>query len=85
MTSFAFIVGVALLAVATGAGAEMRQSPWNRRALWSDRCDLLRASFHTGLLHLHSQAWPEVIASSRYEVVSRDEHATFLIDEGPPG
>jgi multidrug efflux pump subunit AcrB len=31
----------------------------NRRALRNDRRDLLRASFHAGLLHLHPQAWPE--------------------------
>jgi multidrug efflux pump subunit AcrB len=31
----------------------------NRRALRNDRRDLLRASFHAGLLHLHPQAWPK--------------------------
>jgi multidrug efflux pump subunit AcrB len=31
----------------------------NRRALRNDRRDLLRASFHAGLLHIHPQAWPK--------------------------
>src|SRR5262249_19514378 len=48
MTSLSFILGVAPLAVATGAGAEMRQS--------LGTAVLLRPSVHARLLHLHPQA-----------------------------
>ena len=56
MTSFAFILGVFPLAVATGAGAEMRQSLGTAVFCRHARRDDLRPAVHPGLLHLHSQA-----------------------------
>ena len=51
MTSFAFILGVAPLAVATGAGAEMRQSLGHGRAVRHAGRHLLRPAVHARLLH----------------------------------
>ena len=56
MTSLAFILGVAPLAVATGAGAEMRQSLGYGGAVRNAGRDLLRPALHARLLHLHPQA-----------------------------
>ncbi len=54
MTSLAFILGVAPLVVATGAGAEMRQSLGHRRVLRHAGRDRLRPDLHARLLHLHA-------------------------------
>ena len=58
MTSFSFILGVAPLVVATGAGAEMRQS-LGTAVLWHAGRDRLWSAFHAGLLHLHPQRWAQ--------------------------
>src|SRR4029077_2278075 len=50
MTSFAFILGVAPLTVASGAGSEMRQS------LGTARGHGFRPRVYARLLHSHSQA-----------------------------
>ena len=56
MTSFAFILGVFPLAVATGAGAEMRQSLGTAVFFGMLGVTDLRPAVHAGLLHLHPQA-----------------------------
>ena len=56
MTSFAFILGVLPLLVATGAGAEMRQALGHRGVLRHDRRHGLRIVRHAGVLHRHPQA-----------------------------
>ena len=50
MTSFAFILGVAPLVVATGAGAGARRVDRNRRLQRHDRVDLPRGSICSGVL-----------------------------------
>jgi len=61
MTSFSFILGVAPLVVATGAGAEMRQS-LGTAVLWHAGRDRLWSAFHAGLLHLHPRRWAQSAA-----------------------
>ena len=51
MTSLAFILGVAPLAVATGAGAEMRQSLGTAVFFGMLGVTGLRPRVHAGLLH----------------------------------
>ena len=55
MTSFAFILGVFPLAIATGAGAEMRQSLGTAVFFGMLGVTDLRPAVHSSLLHLHSQ------------------------------
>jgi len=55
MTSLAFILGVAPLAVATGAGAALRQS-LGTAVLFGMLGVLVWPCLHTRLLHLHSRA-----------------------------
>ena len=50
MTSFAFILGVVPLVLATGAGAEMRQTLGHCRVQRHARRDGLRHLLHAGLL-----------------------------------
>ena len=50
MTSFAFILGVVPLVLATGAGAEMRQTLGHRRVQRHARRDGLRHILHAGVL-----------------------------------
>ena len=54
MTSFAFVFGVAPLAVATGAGSEMRQS-LHRGVCRDARRDRLWSLVHAGVLYVRAQ------------------------------
>ena len=56
MTSFAFILGVAPLVVATGAGAEMRQSLGTAVFVGMLGVTGVRPAVHAGLLHRRSPA-----------------------------
>ena len=55
MTSFAFILGVVPLVIASGAGAEMRQALGHGRVLWDAGRDILRPDPHAGVLRRHPQ------------------------------
>ena len=58
MTSFAFILGVLPLALAKGAGAEMRVPLGVAVCRRDARRDLLRPGLHAGVLLRSSCGWP---------------------------
>jgi len=62
MTSLAFILGVVPLAIATGAGAEMRQSLGTAVFFGDARCHCVRFAVHTHLLHGCAVALQETAA-----------------------
>jgi transposase len=80
MTSFAFILGVLPLAIATGAGAEMRQSLGHQRLLRHARRYWFRLDLHPGILR--RGPWALRQATRRAEVrrpVAAGFHAGALI------
>ncbi len=63
MTSFAFILGVVPLAIAVGAGSEMRQVAGHHGVLRHAGRDRLRPDLHAGVLRQHAQSGQSVAAS----------------------
>ncbi len=79
MTSFAFILGVVPLAVAQGAGAEMRQSLGTAVLFGMLGVTIFGLLFTPGFLHNRSQFQQEEGMSRAYSRVSRAGLSTLLM------